>query len=68
MTQGTRAVFPVKLNDNYTCQGIDAEGDSVVFGDLLYEGAEVGSHVDRDGNIYGPMHAVVRKDDGLWAI
>lgn len=62
----SRVEFPVKLNDNYTCQGFDAAGDSVVFDDLLYEGQEVGSYSDGDGNVYGPMHTVVRKEDGLW--
>ncbi len=58
--------FPVKLNDCYTCQGIDAEGVQVYFEDLLDEGQQVGSYSDGFGNVYGPMATVVRKDDGLW--
>jgi len=65
-SQSTSVRFPVKLNDRYTCQGIDAEGDQVYFEDLLSEGERVGSYSDGFGNVYGPMATVVRKDDGLW--
>lgn len=60
--------LPIKLNDDYTCQGRDARGESVVFDDLLREGDEVADHQDELGNLYGPMHPVVRRDDGLWIV
>ena len=61
-----RIAFPVKLNDGYPCQGFDAEGAPVYFEDLLYEGDQVADFMDEDGNLYGPMHTVVYRDDGLW--
>lgn len=62
-----RCVFPIKLNDKYTCQGFDANGQYVVFDDLLSEGDRVASFSDSEGNCYGPFAVVVRRDDGLWA-
>lgn len=60
--------FPIKLNDNYTCQGHDANGDPVVFDDLLYEGQLVGSELlpDGSGDSFPPYGRVVRREDGLW--
>lgn len=68
--------YPVKLNDDYTCQGIDADGTSVVFGDLLDEGDEVGPPEDPEEFELDPVGGcaafidgvVVRKDDGLWVV
>jgi hypothetical protein len=57
--------FPVKLNDNYTCQGIDRDGDAVVFDDLLRLGDSVAAFSDGDDR-WGPFGIVVRRPDGLW--
>ena len=60
--------YPIKLNDDYTCQGTDAEGTELTFSALLHEGSEVGSwHPDDENG--EPMYVsgkVVRRDDGLW--
>jgi hypothetical protein len=58
--------FPVKLNDDYSCQGRDRDGEYVVFDDLLNEGDLVASVVDAAGNTWGPHGFVVRRADGLW--
>lgn len=62
----TTIELPVKLNDDYTCQGRDRNGAPVVFDDLLDEGDLVATVTDSDGNTFGPHGVVVRKDDGLW--
>jgi hypothetical protein len=49
--------YPVKLNDNYTCQGRDANGVSIYWDDLLNEG----DHADEYGG-----SIVVRRADGLY--
>lgn len=59
--------WPVKLDD-YACRGTDADGAVVVFDDLLFEGNQVADYRDEDGNHYGPMHAVERREDGLWVV
>lgn len=58
--------YPIKLNDEYPCQGTDALGEMQTFDDLLREGMEVGPS-DEDGNVYATGE-VVRKADGLWAV
>jgi hypothetical protein len=59
--------FPVKLNDEYTCQGREMpDGPFVAFDDLLYEGDVVAKFGDGEGNTWGPCGVVVRRDDGLW--
>lgn len=62
--------YPIKLNDNYTCQGIDADGKSVVYGDLLDEGDLVGpchpGEEDDPGEAMYVDARVVRREDGLW--
>lgn len=60
--------FPIKLNDDYTCQGEGPNGENIVFGDLLYEGEEVGRSIEGGSNVCGPYGRVVRKDNGLWVI
>lgn len=61
--------FPVKLNDDYTCQGREMPGGPfVVFDDLLYEGGTVTKYSDGEGNGWGPVGVVVRRDDGLWVV
>ena len=65
---GRDALFPVKLNDDYTCQGRDRDGEYCVFDDLLSEGDRVASLVDEDGNTFGPFGVVVRKPNGLWIV
>lgn len=59
--------LPVKLNDDYTCQGRDADGVSVVFEDLLSEGERVAT-LTVDDDHFGPFGVVVRRDDGLWIL
>jgi hypothetical protein len=67
-------VYPIKLNDDYPCQGIDAGGNSVVFGDLLDAGDTVGPPEDQEafdayptGGVAAYVDGVVvRRDDGLW--
>lgn len=49
--------YPVKLNDNYTCQGRDANGVPIYWDDLLNEG----DYADEYGSFI-----VVLRDDGLW--
>lgn len=61
-------MFPIKLNDEYTCQGRDANGVYVGYDDLLSEGERVASMDDGEGNCWGPFGVVVRKADGLWII
>jgi hypothetical protein len=65
--------YPIKLNDRYTCQGIDANGKSVVFSDLLSVGEKVGplapGFEERDFTGEDAMFidgVVVRRPDGLW--
>lgn len=60
--------YPIKLNDDYTCQGIDAGGNSVAFSDLLREGERVGPYAPGDelGEAMYVDGIVVRRDDGLW--
>ena len=57
--------YPIKLNDNYTCQGTDANGASVFWDDLLYEGDVTGPSGPGGGEGYSDAR-VVRRDDGLW--
>jgi hypothetical protein len=59
--------FPVKLNDDYTCQGREMpDGPFVAFDDLLNEGDLVAKYGDGEGNTWGPNGIVVRREDGLW--
>lgn len=58
--------YPVKLNDSYTCQGVDADGEQVYYDDLLKEGDQVGSK-DADENVFVDAR-VVRRVDGLWVV
>ncbi len=60
--------FPVKLDDDYACQGRNARGEFVTYDDLLSEGDQVGEFSDGEGNVWGPMHVVVRRVDGLWIV
>ena len=62
------ARLPVKLHDGYSCQGVDADGVYVTYGDLLSEGERVASTDDGEGNCWGPYGVVVRKADGLWIV
>jgi hypothetical protein len=57
--------YPIKLDDDYPCRGIDALGETQTFKDLLTEGMEVGPEVD--GEVF-PTGEVVRRDDGLWCV
>lgn len=57
--------YPIKLADDYPCQGRDALGEIQTFNDLLREGMSVGPELD--GDLF-PTGEVVRKSDGLWAI
>jgi hypothetical protein len=58
--------YPIKLDDDYPCRGVDAMEDEQIFDDLLFEGQSVGPK-DEDGNVH-PTGEVVRKPDGLWAV
>ena len=62
--------YPIKLDDDYTCQGVDARGGEVAFSDLLRAGDKVGpSHpddVDFEDEAMYLSGIVVRRDDGLW--
>lgn len=60
------ARFPVKLDGGYTCQGLDRDGERIVFDDLLNIGDRVASVVDEEGNQFGPFGIVVQREDGLW--
>lgn len=64
----SEVVFPIKLNDAYTCQGTDAEGRYLTFDDLLSEGEKVPTYADDEGNCWGPFGTVVMLGDGLWII
>jgi hypothetical protein len=57
--------YPIKLDDDYPCQGTDAFGETQTFDDLLTEGMSVGPKV---GDDVFPTGVVVRRDDGLWAV
>lgn len=57
--------YPIKLNDDYPCQGLDADGEIQTFNDLLHEGMSVGPIC---GEEIIPTGEVVRKADGLWAV
>ncbi len=59
--------YPIKLNDSYTCQGHDADGEYVTFNDLLDVGDLVG-HLDDNGDVFPPLGIVVQRDDGLWVV
>lgn len=71
---GGPTVYPVKLLDSYPCRGIDAEGQAVIFGDLLARGDKVGPPEDPEGFVADPTGGwaaytdgiVVERDDGLW--
>lgn len=63
---GDEVHFPVKLSEDYPCQGIDSDGVAVVFDDLLEEGDTVARYSDHNGNMWGPTGTVVRRQDGLW--
>jgi hypothetical protein len=59
--------FPVRLNERYPCQGIDADGVSIVFHDLLSVGDRVGQPVKGDPlNAFPPHGRVVERDGGLF--
>jgi hypothetical protein len=61
--------YPIKLNDDYPCQGTDANGKAVYFPDLLDEGDLVGPTVEHDGTPGEAAYVdgvVVRRDGGLW--
>ena len=62
--------YPIKLDDDYTCQGVDARGVVVAFSDLLRAGDKVGpSHpddVDFEDEAMYLSGVVVRRDDGMW--
>lgn len=60
--------FPIKLDDDYTLRGTGPSGETIVFGDFIYEGEEVGQSIEGGSNVCGPYGRVVRKDDGLWVI
>jgi len=57
--------YPIKLEDDYPCRGIDALGEVQTFNDLLREGMEVGPELD--GEVF-PTGEVVQREDGLWAV
>jgi hypothetical protein len=61
----TDLAYPIKLDDDYPCRGVDALGETQTFDDLLREGMEVGPRV---GDDVFPTGIVVRRDDGLWAV
>lgn len=61
--------LPVKLNDNYTCKGRDADDAYIAFDDLLSEGERVPTVQVGDGDDAdqcGPYGLVVMREDGLW--
>jgi hypothetical protein len=59
--------FPIKLDDDYPCQGTDAIGGRVTFDDLLFVGMKVGDPVPGDPlNAFPPFGVVVQENDGLW--
>lgn len=60
--------YPIKLNDDYTCQGTDALGKSVTFTDLLWEGDRVGPVDEDEAEAMYVDGIVVLKDDGLWVV
>lgn len=57
--------YPVKLS-SYTCQGRDADGEEVVFGDLLRAGEVVGESAGDD--VFPPYGVVVELDGTLWVL
>jgi hypothetical protein len=57
--------LPVKLNDDYTCQGRQQDGTSVTFEDLCEEGDRIPTLCMGDDE-FGPFGIVVRREDGLW--
>lgn len=59
--------YPIKLDDDYPCNGTDPDGFRVRFHDLLDVGDRVGDPVPGDPlNAFPPMGVVVRRGDGLW--
>lgn len=56
--------YPIKLDDDYPCRGVDAAGEHVVFDDLLQEGNRVGCRT-RGDDVFGPYGIVVQREDGL---
>jgi hypothetical protein len=59
--------LPVKLNDQYTCQGRQPDGTSVFFEDLCTEGERVATR-SRGDDVFGPYGIVVKREDGLWIV
>ena len=57
--------YPIKLDDDHPCRGVDALGELQTFNDLLREGMVIGPEVD--GDVF-PTGEVVRRDDGLWVV
>lgn len=58
--------YPIKLDDNYPCAGTDANGDRVMWDDLLFEGQLTGPGHGHDDNVFPPFGRVVKRADGLW--
>jgi hypothetical protein len=59
--------YPVKLDADYPCRGVDARGQGIHFEDLLSPGQVVGQPVPGDPlNAFPPLGVVVERDGGLW--
>lgn len=67
-SKGLIVKYPIKLDDSYTCQGIDADGETVIFNDLLSEGDGVGPWDEEQEAAVFMDAIVVRRDDGLWVV
>lgn len=63
-TQMADLAYPIKL-DEYSCAGTDANGERVMWDDLLFEGQLTGPSHGHD-NVFPPFGRVVKRDDGLW--
>lgn len=65
---GTETAYPVRLR-SYSCQGVDANGESVTYFDLLDPGDVVGETVAGDEmNCRAPYGVVVKLGDDLWIL
>jgi hypothetical protein len=63
--------YPIKLSDDYSCQGTDADGRYIVFSDMLMEGDRVGPSVmvdDEPGEALYVDAVVERRSDGLYVV
>lgn len=63
--------YPIKLDDDRTNHGTNANGERVVYSDYLYEGDKVGPLAEGEEFSDGAeaiftTGIVVKRDDGLW--